>query len=178
MNIYSIYDKPCSKIVEFIHREGGGGFLCSNCHSVFHSRHNLRLSSEIYRNKIIEDRFLGDYYNVIHKFRAIPRGATIDQDPLNTEIYFTKNFGDIINAMFFLSNNEIKITHKELERILGMNKINIFNFLKKNDAFFSKYIIIKKGIGGWGLESEIRLTRYGIRIANILGNFKSHFNSL
>ena len=178
MNFSDLYERPCSEIVRIIEKEGGGGYICSNCHSVLHFDKYIHLLEKIYDDKSIRKKVFEDYIQVSKSFTPIDTKELKIKDPLKKSDKITENFEKLLMAIYDISEIGIDVTNIGLEDNTGISRISINKFFKKYD-FLKKYINIVVGRGGRGsIPTKYFLTDEGKKLVKILNHFKDYYCSL
>ncbi len=169
-------DKSCSKIVKALVNEGGG-FVCGNCHTVFHFDKYIPLLEEIFEDKAIINNIIEDYENVRDKYSPIYNASV--GDPLKTSKAQYGKFQNYLMSIYAISNSGNDVTHSTLSEYMGLAIPSIFKFFKQNKKLVSKYIDINIGSSGWnGEETKYSLNADGEELIRVINHFRDYFSSI
>jgi hypothetical protein len=163
---------PCSKIVQILEKEQGG-YICTNCHTVYHYKY-LHLYKEIYGDKIIIQKVLTDFNNVQKKFRLL-RSINIIKNPLEKSDIITKNIEKYLTAIYELSKSGNEVTHKMLSSYLGLTRqtISAFFSVSKKNSFFRQCVEIKNR--GPPTPINYILTDKGRETISLIFHFRNYY---
>jgi len=165
-----LFHLSCSEIVQRLQKENGG-YICPNCHSVFHYT-NIHLLDKIYEDKNTVKKIIRDYDNIRKKFTLIRYDKTLIKNPLKTDIKITGNIEMYLTGIYKISELKNEVNSIDLADYLGLTRQDIYDFFKRNN-FIKKYINIIMGT----LPNPFKysLTDEGKKIISLMLHFKDYY---
>ena len=121
---------PCSEIARILRKEIGG-YICKNCHTVFHYKH-LHLLNEIYKDQNVANKVLTDFNNVLKSFKII-QSIDMIEDPLKKSDIITPNIEKYLTAIYKISESGREVTNRTLISFLRLKRQTISAFFNKNE---------------------------------------------
>ncbi len=145
-----------------------GGYLCSNCHRVIHTDIN-----NVYEDQDISKLALKDYRNTLSKHKQnLVRINELIGDPLELNVYVTRDFVNFIFALYEISEKNGVVTPNDLvNRQRGRTAVNSFFRIRKN-------VLVKYGeliTGSDGSPIEYRMNNEGKRIVRLMKYFERYY---
>lgn len=172
-----LIDRPLEEVIYFIKKEGGG-FICTNCHTVIHRRYELL--NEVYNNdKAVLDKIYWDYNRVIEHFTPIQNFFI--ENSLESPIRITEAIISHLTALYELSKQQTEITSQDLAIYLNQESRSIRNWFVRdvNKDFLEKCVNINFGTTGYGARpNTYQLTSYGIKVSELIYHFKQYYDDL
>lgn len=163
----------CSEIAKILEQEEGG-FVCSNCHTVFHFKKYIPLLDKIYDDKDMIKKVLNDYKYVHDRFTLFYKTKDI-RDPLKQSMRISDSFETYIIAISEISKSGQVVTNSSLANYLDYANSNApIKFFNRNKEIMRQYVYINK----IGKETKYRLTNKGKEAILLMNYFKKYYSSI
>ena len=162
----------CSEIIKILKQEIGG-YLCSNCHTVFHYKH-LHLLDEIYEDRNVTNSVLTDFNIVVRNFKLIQNIDSI-KDPLEKSDIITPNIEKYLTAIYKITESGQEVTNRALRDYLGLSRQTITDFFTKNmsNSFFRQCIDIINGTAP--MPTKYILNVKGRKVVSLIFHFRDYY---
>ncbi len=164
----------CSEIVRIlVEQEGGGGFICANCHETIHYDKHVHLLNQIYEDKNTIKKVLEDRKRVLQKFTPINNSSDI-KDPLKQSMRISDSFEKYLTAINRVSKSGCLVTNKALANELSLLVYGVVSrFFKRNKVVMKQYVEIDKT----KRPTVYTLTNKGLEVISLIQYFKEYYNS-
>jgi len=164
----------CSEIIRILdEQEGGGGFICANCHEIIHFDKHVHLLNQIYEDKNIIKKVLEDRNRVLQKFTPIHKSSEI-KDPLKQSMRISDSFEKYLTAIYRVSKSGCLVTNKALASELSLLVYGVISrFFKRNKVVMKQYVEIDKT----KRPTVYTLTNKGVEVISLIQYFKEYYNS-
>ncbi|TFG10158.1 MAG: hypothetical protein EU535_08490 [Promethearchaeota archaeon] len=163
----------CSKIAKILEQEEGG-FVCSNCHTVFHFKKYIPLLDKIYDDKNMIKKVLNDYKYVHDRFALFYKTKDI-RDPLKQSMRISDSFETYLIAISEILSSGQVVTNSSLANYLDYANSNApIKFFNRNKEIMRNYVYINK----IGKETKYSLTNKGKEAISLMNYFKKYYSSI
>ncbi|TFG23589.1 MAG: hypothetical protein EU529_06965 [Promethearchaeota archaeon] len=171
---YLFRDKSCSEILEVLVKERGG-FLCRNCHRVFHFDKHIPLLEEIFEDRDIIKRIKADYNRVIKNYRIL--FMTTIGNPLKKSKTGYGKLRNYLRAISIMSDSGQEVTNSTLAKYMRLSVGAVDSYFRRNEDFVKRYIDIKVGRPRWE-ETTYSLNRDGEELLKLINHIRDYFSSI
>jgi hypothetical protein len=163
----------CSEIVQVLEKENGG-YLCNNCHTVFHESEYYDLLDKIYTNEDMVRKVYKDHLSVKHGFCVMKNNNHI-RDVLKLPKRLSNNFIKYLELIDKMSKSKVKITNKSLAYNMGASTYKVpMEFFNRNSDFLRKFVFINKK----GRVTTYKLTNEGLEAVSLMNYFRKYYKKI
>ncbi|TKJ22166.1 MAG: hypothetical protein CEE42_13205 [Promethearchaeota archaeon Loki_b31] len=170
-NLFKSEEITCSEIVSKLDQERGG-YLCNNCHTVFHRSSYYDLLEHVYIDENVMEKVSKDHIHVKQNFKLVYSSELI-KDPFKLSKRLSGNFEKCLIAIDKLSKTGGIITNRILANALGVKSPKIVAQFFDRNEYLKQFIRISRE----DRITEYELTKKGFKALSLMNYFKKYYSS-
>ncbi len=170
-DLYKNESITCSEIVQNLEQEEGG-YICSNCHAVWHNNTLINIFDQIYDDMSVVKKTTNDYYHVREKFTLIYNDVSI-RNPLKLSKRISDKFESHLIAIYEISKLSNIITNKSIASYLGLSSKKLVHSFFTRNNYMRPFVNIDKS-------KKIHmysLTKKGVEAVSLMNYFKKYYKN-